>query len=63
VVRISATPHLLRDCDGTLLAVKVELAFVTCGGAVSSRIVIDPRSALELADRIIRAAFAVPEPG
>ena len=65
VVRVSATPHLLRDCDGRVLSVMVELAFETCAGAVSSRIVINPSSALELADLIIRAAVAVkvPEPG
>jgi hypothetical protein len=63
VVRFSATPHLRRDCDGKVLSVKVELEFETCAGAVSSRIVIDPKSALELADLIIRAAVALGVPG
>jgi hypothetical protein len=64
VVLFSATPHLRRDDDGKVLSVMVELEFETCAGAVSSRIVIDPKSALELADLIIRAAVAVkvPEP-
>jgi hypothetical protein len=62
VVRISATPHLRRDEEGRLLSVKVELEFETCAGAVSSRIVIDPQSALELADLIIKAALMVKAP-
>jgi hypothetical protein len=62
VVRISATPHLRRNSDGKLLNVRVELEFETCAGAVSSRIVIDPKSAFALGELIIRAASVVPEP-